>query len=72
MTIREYLSEETSAAARGRRPDDGPRPGGVRDAVVRLLPGRAADIVTLLAKNPGVKHIKVEDGPGRRLGRSFR
>ena len=30
------------------------------------------DIVTLLAENPQVKHIKVEDGPGRRLGRSFR
>ncbi len=21
---------------------------------------------------PGVRHVKVEDGPGRRLGRSFR
>ena len=30
------------------------------------------DIVGLLAKNPGVRHVKVEDGPGRRLGRSFR
>jgi thioredoxin 1 len=25
-----------------------------------------------LARRPGVKHIKVEDGPGRPLGRSFR
>ena len=25
-----------------------------------------------LARHPGVKHIKVEDGPGRPLGRSFR
>ena len=25
------------------------------------------DIATLLAQNPQVKHIKVEDGPGRRL-----
>jgi thioredoxin 1 len=25
-----------------------------------------------LARQPGVKHIKVEDGPGRPLGRSFR
>jgi thioredoxin 1 len=25
-----------------------------------------------LAKHPGVRHIRVEDGPGRPLGRSFR
>ena len=30
------------------------------------------DIVDLLAKHPDVRHVKVEDGPGRRLGRSFR
>jgi thioredoxin 1 len=30
------------------------------------------DIVDLLAKHPGMRHVKVEDGPGRRLGRSFR
>ena len=30
------------------------------------------DIVDLLVKHPGVRHVKVEDGPGRRLGRSFR
>jgi thioredoxin 1 len=29
-------------------------------------------IAQALAVNPGVRHIKVEDGPGRRLGRSFR
>jgi len=29
-------------------------------------------IVAALAKHPQVRHIKVEDGPGRRLGRSFR
>ena len=29
-------------------------------------------IAQALARNPGVRHIKVEDGPGRRLGRSFR
>jgi thioredoxin 1 len=26
---------------------------------------------TALARHPGVRHIKVEDGPGRPLGRSF-
>jgi thioredoxin 1 len=29
-------------------------------------------IVAALARHPQVRHIKVEDGPGRRLGRSFR
>ena len=28
-------------------------------------------IATALAGHAGVRHIKVEDGPGRRLGRSF-
>ena len=31
-----------------------------------------SDIATLLAEFPQVKHVKVEDGPGRRLGRTFR
>jgi thioredoxin 1 len=30
------------------------------------------DIVDLLVEHPEVRHLKVEDGPGRRLGRSFR
>jgi thioredoxin 1 len=30
------------------------------------------DIVDVLAKHPEMRHVKVEDGPGRRLGRSFR
>lgn len=29
-------------------------------------------IETAFADHPGVRHIKVEDGPGRPLGRSFR
>lgn len=29
-------------------------------------------ITAALASHPQVRHIKVEDGPGRRLGRSFR
>ncbi len=28
-------------------------------------------IKSALADNPGVRHIKIADGPGRRLGRSF-
>jgi len=29
-------------------------------------------IATALEAHPGVRHVKVEDGSGRRLGRSFR
>ncbi len=32
----------------------------------------APELFRLLEGYPGVRHIKVEDGPGRRLGRSFR
>lgn len=32
----------------------------------------APAIDTAVAGTPGVRHIKVEDGPGRKLGRSFR
>jgi thioredoxin 1 len=35
---------------------------------------RAAERIVqqALAEHPGVLHLKVEDGPGRRLGRSFK
>jgi thioredoxin 1 len=34
---------------------------------------RAAPLIaTALAGHPGLRHLKVEDGPGRPLGRSFR
>ncbi len=29
-------------------------------------------IASALAAHPGFRHIRIEDGPGRRLGRSFR
>lgn len=29
-------------------------------------------LVAALAEHPGVRHIKIEDGRGRRLGRSYR
>lgn len=32
----------------------------------------APALAGLLREHPGVRHIKVEDGPGRPLGRSFR
>jgi len=31
-----------------------------------------ASIATALARHPQVAHFRIEDGPGRRLGRSFR
>lgn len=31
-----------------------------------------ADITEALSKHPGVRHIKVEDGKGKPLGRSFK
>lgn len=33
--------------------------------------GLAPKLARLLDDHPAVRHIKVEDGPGRRLGRSF-
>ena len=30
------------------------------------------DIATAMARHPGVRHIKIEDGKGKPLGRSFR
>jgi thioredoxin 1 len=33
--------------------------------------GAQPHIRSALATHPGAKHIKIEDGPGRRLGRSF-
>jgi thioredoxin 1 len=32
----------------------------------------APRVSALLREHPQVRHVKVEDGPGRRLGRSFR
>jgi thioredoxin 1 len=31
-----------------------------------------ADIAAALRKHPGVRHVKIEDGKGKPLGRSFR
>jgi thioredoxin 1 len=38
----------------------------------RFCQSAQRDIATLLAEHPAVRHVRVEDGPGRRLGRSFR
>ncbi|MBS0545257.1 MAG: thioredoxin family protein [Proteobacteria bacterium] len=34
--------------------------------------GAQPAIAEAFAAHPGVRHLKIEDGPGRRLGRSFR
>ena len=72
MTIRDYLSD----AETPRREDVDQMTGPVLvefgTAWCGYCQAAQRDIVTLLAENPQVKHIKVEDGPGRRLGRSFR
>lgn len=34
--------------------------------------GAQSLIETALAGHPGIRHIKIEDGPGRPLGRSYR
>lgn len=36
-----------------------------------ICTGARAAIDQALAGHPGVRHIRIEDGPGRRLGRSF-
>jgi thioredoxin 1 len=72
MTIRDYLPENQTP----RREDVDRMTGPVLVEFGTPWCGycQAAqrDITTLLAENPQVKHVKVEDGPGRRLGRSFR
>lgn len=37
-----------------------------------ICQGAAADIAAAMQAAPAVRHVKVEDGPGRPLGRSFK
>jgi thioredoxin 1 len=37
-----------------------------------FCPALAPELARLFDTYPGIRHIKVEDGPGRPLGRSFR
>ena len=37
-----------------------------------ICQGAAADIAAAMAAAPAVRHVKVEDGPGRPLGRSYK
>ena len=72
MTIRDYLAEDEAP----RREDVDRMTGPVLLEFGTPWCGycQAAqrDIEELLAAHPEIRHLKVEDGPGRRLGRSFR
>ena len=69
---REYLSEEKAPTRAEVDAMTGPVLIEFGTAWCGYCQAAQGDIVALLAKNPGVRHVKVEDGPGRRLGRSFR
>ena len=78
--IQQYHVEEVTNA-RGRRSRTDPRGGrperrtgtpGLRRELVPALPGVDTELAALLERYPTVRHIKVEDGPGQALGRSFR
>ena len=69
---RDYLSEEKAPTREEVDALTGPVLVEFGTAWCGYCQAAQGDIVALLAKNPGVRHVKVEDGPGRRLGRSFR
>ena len=69
---REYLSEDKAPTREEVDALAGPVVVEFGTAWCGYCQAAQGDIVALLAKHPGVRHVKVEDGPGRRLGRSFR
>ena len=69
---RDYLSEEKAPTREEVDAFAGPVLVEFGTAWCGYCQAAQGDIVALLSKNPGVRHVKVEDGPGRRLGRSFR
>ena len=69
---REYLSEEKAPTREEVDALKGPVLVEFGTSWCGYCQAAQGDIVSLLAKNPEVRHLKVEDGPGRRLGRSFR
>src|SRR5688500_9533544 len=72
MTIRDYLSDAEPPSRADVDQMTGPVLIECGTPWCGYCQAAQRDIVTLLAENPQVKHIKVEDGPGRRWGRSFR
>jgi thioredoxin 1 len=72
MTTRDYQPDETAPAREEIDQLTGPVLLEFGTPWCGYCQAAQRDIVTLLAEHPGVRHVKVEDGPGRRLGRSFR
>ena len=72
MTIRDYLPEEKAPRREDIDQMKGPVLVEFGTAWCGYCQAAQQDIVTLLATHPEVRHLKVEDGPGRRLGRTFR
>ena len=72
MTTRDYLSEDKAPARDEIDRMAGPVLVEFGTPWCGYCQTAQRDIVTLLATHPGVRHVKVEDGPGQRLGRSFR
>lgn len=72
MTIRDYLPEEKVPAREEIDRMTGPVLLEFGTPWCGYCQAAQRDIVALLAEHPDVRHVKVEDGPGRRLGRSFR
>jgi thioredoxin 1 len=69
-------SDYLAPSAAPTRPDVDAMPGMVvlefGTAWCGFCRSAAPRIAALLARHPHVRHVKVEDGPGRKLGRSFR
>ena len=72
MTIRDYLPEDKAPTREEIDLMTGPVLVEFGTPWCGYCQAAQRDIVTLLAEHPGVRHVKVEDGPGRRLGRTFR
>lgn len=72
MTIRDYLAEDKAPRREDVDRMTGPILLEFGTAWCGYCQAAQRDIVPLLAQHPEIRHVKVEDGPGRRLGRSFR
>jgi thioredoxin 1 len=72
VTIRDYLPEDKAPRREEVDQMTGPVLLEFGTSWCGYCQAAQRDIVTLLAGHPEVRHVKIEDGPGRRLGRSFR
>jgi thioredoxin 1 len=69
---RDYLPEEKAPAREELDAMSGPVLVEFGTSWCGFCQAAQRDIVDLLARHPEVRHVKVEDGPGRRLWRTFR